>query len=124
MKIEIHLIIVTLRPFLVIFYIQLWMQTSTKFNFNLSKGCKRKNVASAVLSSGESYTAARRLKAFMIMHMGLVKTIKLTNKYFSLLSTLKAQVYIDTPKCMIARIWNLTMQYSDCKTPVICLKYS
>ena len=47
-----------------------------------SKGCKRKNVAIAVLSSGESYTASRRLKAFMIMHMGLVKTIKLTNKIF------------------------------------------
>ena len=47
-----------------------------------TKGCKRKNVASAVLSSGESYTAARRLKAFMIMHMGLVKTIKSTHIIF------------------------------------------
>ena len=39
-------------------------------------------MASAVLSSGESYTAARRLKAFMIMLMGLVKTIKLKNIVF------------------------------------------
>ena len=39
-------------------------------------------MASAVLSSGVSYIAARRLKAFMIMHMGLVKTIKSTNIIF------------------------------------------
>ena len=54
----------------------------------MSKGCKRKNVASVVLSSGESYIAARRLKAFMIMHLGLVKTIKLTNIIFFIILVL------------------------------------
>ena len=56
--------------------VTIWMFSNT---YRHIKGCKRKNVAIAVLSSGESYTAARRLKAFMLMHMGLVKTIKLTN---------------------------------------------
>ena len=55
-------------------------------------------MASAVLSSGESYIAGRWLKAFMIMHMGLVKTIKLTNIIFFIIKYSQGQGLHRHPK--------------------------
>ena len=84
---------------------------------SISKGCKRKYVASAVVFSGESYSAARRLKAFMIMHMGLVKTIKLPIRIFFIIKYSQGPGLHRHPKKPDCHC----LEFNDA---VPCLKYS
>ena len=56
------------------------------------------------------------------MHMGLVKTIKLTNIIFFIIKYSQGPglhlhpKFTFTPKCLIARAWNLRL-HTDCNTP-------